>query len=190
MKTVKLDDMAEIFSGLSYRRYLDENGIKFNVIVQRSIKKDGELSDFDEMSLKGNIKDRYFTRENDVLMKMPYPYDVVCVKQEGLIVSDRIAVIRLKKDYDPDFIAHMLTNIHVKKQLHELGSSEKIPHTSLKDIKQLKLVVPDFNTQKKLGELLNTINDKVHEDLRQVEYDRNLKEAIMNELWGEDSEIL
>lgn len=189
MKKVKLEDMAEIFSGLSYRRYLDETGDNFRVIVQRSIKKDGELSDFDELSLKSNIKERYFTRENDVLMKMPYPYDVVCVKEEGLVVSDRIAIIRLKKDYDPDFIAHLLTNAHIRKQLHDLGSSEKIPHTSLKEIKQLELIVPDYDTQLKYGMLLNTINDKIHEDLRQVTYDRNLKEAILNELWGDDDEI-
>ena len=186
MKKVKIEDMAEIFSGLSYRRYLDETGDKFKVIVQRSIKKDGELSDFDELTLKSNIKERYFTRENDVLMKMPYPYDVVCVSQENLVVSDRIAIIRLRKGYDPDFIAHLLTNAHIKKQIHELGSSEKIPHTSLKEIKQLELIVPDYDIQVKYGELLNTINDKIHEDLRQVEYDRNLKEAILNDLWGDD----
>ena len=56
-----LNDIAEIFSGLSYRRYLDENGDQFKIIVQRSIKRDGELSDFEELSLKNNIKERYFT---------------------------------------------------------------------------------------------------------------------------------
>ena len=188
MKKVKLEDMAEILSGLSYRRYLDDTGEKFQVIVQRSIKKDGELSDFDELAIKGNIKERYFTHENDVLMKMPYPYDVVCVKEKGLVISDRIAIIRLKKDYDSDFITHLLTNTHIKKQLHELGSSEKIPHTSLKEIKQLELIVPDLDTQIKYGELLNTINDKIREDQRQIDYDRNLKEAILNDLWGEDDE--
>ncbi len=188
MKKLILNDIAEIFSGLSYRRYIDKNGEDFKIIVQRSIKKDGELSDFEEVSLKTNIKDRYFTRKNDVLMKMTYPYDVVCVKQPNLIISDRIAIIRLKKGYDPEFIAHLLTNAHVKKQLHELGGSGKIPHTSLKEIKQLKLIVPDLETQMKYGELLNTINEKIFEDLRQVDYDRHLKEAILNDLWGDDYE--
>ena len=186
MQKIILDDIAEIFSGLSYRRYLDESGDSFEIIVQRSIKKDGELSDFEELSLKNNIKDRYFTRRNDVLMKMTYPYDVVCVKRENLIVSDRIAIIRFGEGYDPEFMAHLLTNAHIKKQLHELGGSGKIPHTSLKEIKQLKLRVPDFETQKKYGELLNTLNEKIFEDLRQVEYDRRLKEAILNDLWGQD----
>lgn len=185
MQKLILDDMAEILSGLSYRRYLDESGDNFKIIVQRSIKGDGELSDFEEVSLKHRIKDRYFTQYDDVLMKMTYPYDVVCIKQENLVVSDRIAIIRLKKGYNPDFIAHLLTNAHVKKQLHELGGTGKMPHTSLKEIKQLQLIVPDFKTQTKYGELLNTINDKIREDLRQVEYDRHLKEAILNDLWGD-----
>ena len=159
MQKMILNDMAEIFSGLSYRRYLDEDGDDFKVIVQRSIKRDGELSDFEEMSLKSNIKERYFTQKNDVLMKMTYPYDVVCVKEEKLVISDRIAIIRLKEGYDPEFIAHL--------------------------IKQLQIIVPDFKTQKRYGELLNTINDKIFEDLRQVEYDRHLKEAILNDLWGD-----
>lgn len=188
MQKIILNDMAEIFSGLSYRRYLDESGDNFKIIVQRSFKKDGELSDFEEVSLKKDIKDRYFTRKDDVLMKMTHPYDVVCVRQENLIISDRIAIIRLKKGYDPEFIAHLLTNAHIKKQLHQLGGSGKIPHTSLKEIKQLKLNIPDFETQIKYGQLLNTINEKIIQDQRQVEYDRHLKEAILNDLWGDEDE--
>ncbi|MDO5815866.1 MAG: restriction endonuclease subunit S [Methanobrevibacter sp.] len=180
-----LNDIAEIISGLSYRRYLDESGKKYKIIVQRSIKGDGKLSDFEEVNLNDNFKERYFTQENDVLMKMTYPYDVVCVKEPNLVISDRIAIIRLKKGYDSEFIAHMLTNAHIKKQLHELGGSGKMPHTSLKEIKQLKLNIPDLNTQIKYGELLNTINDKIFEDQRKVEYDRHLKEAILNDLWGD-----
>jgi type I restriction enzyme S subunit len=188
MQKVILEDIAEILSGLSYRRYLSETGDNFKIIVQRSIRKDGQLSDFEEVSLDHNIKDRYFTQKNDVLMKMNYPYDVVCVKQENLIASDRIAIIRLKKGFDPEFIAHLLTNAHIKKQLHQLGGAGKIQHTSLKEIKQLELFVPDLETQRKYGELLNTINEKIFEDLRQVEYDRRLKEAILNDLWGDADE--
>ena len=46
MQTVKLNDIAEIYSGLSYRRYLDDNGSYNNVIVQRSIKGDGIVAGF------------------------------------------------------------------------------------------------------------------------------------------------
>ena len=43
---VKLRDIADVFSGLSYRRYLEDNGNEFEVIVQRSIKNDGIFDDF------------------------------------------------------------------------------------------------------------------------------------------------
>lgn len=184
MKKLKLGEIAEIISGLSYRRYREEDGQMFEVIVQRSIKKDGVLEDFESMRLR-EPKPQYFTKSGDILMKMPYPYDVVCVSQENLIVSDRIAIIRLREGFSPSFIAHLLTNAHVKKQLHELGSTEKIPHTSLREIKELMLAVPDYETQVKCGELLNTINEKIVEDLKLVEYDRNLKEGILNRIWEE-----
>ena len=116
-------------------------------------------------------------------MKMPYPYDVVAVRQDNLVISDRIAIIRLNENYDPSFIAHLLTNAHVKKQLHELGSTEKIPHTSIREIKELELVVPDFETQKKYGQLLDLINEKIYEDYKLIDYDQKLKEGILNKLW-------
>lgn len=186
MNKVKLNDIAEIQTGLSYRRYLEENGQEFNVIVQRSIQKDGILKDFEKIRLNPeNIKPHHFTMPGDVLMKMPYPYDVVCVSRPGLVVSDRIAIIRLDRHHDPAFIAHLLTNAHVKKQLYELSSTERIPHASLKQIKEIKLVVPDLETQRKYGELLDTINEKLYQDTKVVEYDRNLKEGILNKLWGQ-----
>ncbi len=186
MNRVRLDDIADIQTGLSYRRYLDESGEKFDVVVQRSIQRDGILKDFERTTLnQQSIKPHHLTREGDVLMKMPYPYDVVCVSQPGLVVSDRIAIIRLKPHHDPAFIAHLLTNAHVKKQLYELSSTERMPHASLRQIKELELVVPDFETQKKYGQLLNTINQKLYEDKKVVKYDRDLKEGILNKLWGE-----
>ena len=160
MHDVKLKDIAEIYSGLSYRRYLDDNGVECDVVVQRSI----------------------------VLMRMPYPFDVVHPNQEGLVISDRIAIIRLDNNHDPAFIAHLLTNAHVKKQLHDIGSTERIPHISIKEIKEINLKIPDYETQVKYGELLNTINEKITQDLKVVEYDRRLKEGILNKLWGQDDE--
>lgn len=185
MQNVKLKDIADVFSGLSYRRYLDDDGIKCNVIVQRSIQSDGKLSDFEELTLKDNIKDRFFSRPGDVLMKMPYPFDVVQVQTPGLVISDRIAVIRLDDGHDPSFIAHLLTNAHVKKQLHEIGSTERISHVSIKEIKELELNLPDLETQVKYGQLLDTINEKIIQDEKVVEYDRRLKEGILNKIWGE-----
>lgn len=57
MQKLKLKDIAEIFSGLSYRRYLSDDGMSFEVVVQRSIKKDGDFSDFEKVTLQRDIKE-------------------------------------------------------------------------------------------------------------------------------------
>lgn len=184
MNMEKLNDIAGVLTGMSYRRYLSDSGVEREVIVQRSIQKDGILKDFEKLKLDPRgIKPHHLTRPGDILMKMPYPYDVVCVSQPDLIISDRIAIIRLKEGYNPSFIAHLLTNAHVKKQLYEFESTERIPHISIKQIKEIELTIPDFETQVKYGKLLDTINEKVIADLKLVDYDRNLKEGIMNKLW-------
>ena len=184
MNRVKLEDIAEVLTGMSYRRYLADTGEKREVIVQRSIQRDGILGDFEKIRLTPeSIKPHHLTRPGDVLMKMPYPYSVVCVSQPDLVISDRIAIIRLREGYNPSFIAHLLTNAHVKKQLYEFESNERIPHISIGQIKQIELAVPDYETQIKYGLLLDTINEKIAEDLRLVDYDRNLKEGIINRLW-------
>lgn len=189
MNKVKLDDIAEVQTGMSYRRYLAELGKEYEVIVQRSIQRDGILKDFEKIKFDPiNIKPHHLTRPGDVLMKMPYPYDVVCVSQPDLVISDRIAIIRLKEGYDPSFIAHLLTNTHIKKQLYEFESMERIPHVSIKQIKEIELLVPDYETQIRYGRLLDTINEKIAEDLKLVKYDQDLKEGILNELWGDLNE--
>lgn len=187
MNKTKLVDIAEVLTGLSYRRYLDDEGTDFDIVLQRSIKKDGVLDDFESVRLNPkHIKPHHFTRKGDILMKMPYPYDVVCVSREGLVVSDRIAIIRVDKDHHPQFIAHLLTNAHVKKQLYELSSTERISHASIRQIKELELVLPDYDTQLKHAELLDTINEKIIQDMKVVEYDQKLKEGILNKLWEEN----
>ncbi|WP_432645258.1 restriction endonuclease subunit S [Methanobrevibacter sp.] len=183
MRNVKLSSIADIYSGLSYRRYLDEEGVNYDVVVQRSIKGDGIIDDFEEVKLKNNLKERFFSKSGDVLMKMSYPFDVVQINQEGIVISDRVAIIRLKPNFDSAFIAHLLTNAHVKKQLHQSGRTEKISHMSIKEIKEISLNIPDYSVQVKYGNLLNTIDEKIAQDLRVVDYDRRLKEGILNNIW-------
>ena len=56
-----------------------------------------------------------------------------------------------------------------------------------REIKELELVIPDIESQIKYGELLDTINEKIVEDSKVVEYDRRLKEGILNKIWEDGS---
>lgn len=187
MNTFKLKEIAEVNSGVTVRRYIDEGSNNFKeVIVQKSIQKGRKLSDLQKMEMSSKLNERYFTVKGDILMKTPYPNDVVHVSREGLVVGDRIAIIRVSDGFDSSFIAHLLDNVSVRKQLTKLTSSERIPQLSIKDLKEVELQVPDLETQKKYAKVLNLIDERIYTNYEIIDNDTRLKEGILNKLLGGD----
>lgn len=184
MNTALLKDIAEISSGLPYKRYVDDDGTDFDVVLQKSIKQDGQLDDFEQMKFR-KFPDKYFSREGDILVKLAYPNDIVCLKKEdeGLVIGNRIAVIRLTRpDICPRFIAQLLTNITVKEQLNRVKSPGRGALVSISALKELELDFPDYPTQVEYARLFDLINDKIKVNQEIIESDRNLKEGLLNDL--------
>lgn len=185
MSTVKIKDIADVYVGATIRRYVDEeNGKKTKVIVQRSIQKGQTITDFEEMSISDKINEKFFTQKGDLLMKTTIPNDVVCVEEDGLIVGERIAIIRLKEDCNNNFMAHQLNSEFIKRQIHKLISSSVIPQISVNDIKELEVKIFDLETQNEYCELLDSINERisVYEELKKA--DQDLQTGILNKLLG------
>ena len=186
MDKVKLKDISNVYSGSTYRRYLEKGCGNFKkIIVQKSIQKGEPIKDLLEEEISNNINERYLSRDGDILMKTPFPNDVVFVDEEGLIIGDRIAIIRLKEGYDSSFITHYLNNVHIKKQLNRVTTSETIPQVSIEEIKELELILPDYQTQKDYGTLLNLIDKKININYSIIESEKRLKEGILNNLIGD-----
>ena len=183
MEKVRLKDIADIYSGATYRRYLEEgNGNFKKIIVQKSIQKGEKITDLVEGEISPKINERYLSRKGDILMKTPSPNDAVFVEDDGLIIGDRIAIIRLKEGYDPSFISHYLNNYHIKKQLNRVTTDEVIPQVTIEEIKELLLKVPNYERQKAYGILLNSIDEKININYKIIENDKRLKEGILNSL--------
>lgn len=184
-KKIKLSEIAEVNSGVTVRRYIDKGSNNFKeVIVQKSIQKGRKLSDMQKMEMSSKLNERYFTVKGDILMKTPYPNDVVHVSREGLVVGDRIAIIRVSDGFDSSFIAHLLDNVSVRKQLTKLTSSERIPQLSIKDLKEVKLQIPDLETQKRYAKILDLIDERIYTNYEIIDNDTQLKEGILNKLLG------
>lgn len=185
MNTFKLKEIADVYSGATIRRYTEKGNDNFKeVIVQKSIQKGKPLSDLQKIEISSKLNERYFTIAGDILMKTPYPNDVIKISKEGLVVGDRIAIIRVKEDFNSSFIAHLLDNIAVRKQLNKFTSSERVPQLSIKDLKEVELQIPDLETQNEYGELLDLIDKRIYTNYAIIENDEQLKEGILNKLLG------
>ena len=182
MDKKRLKEIAHVYSGATLKRYQDENGTLRKVIVQKSIKKEEKISNLNEVKFNEKLNNRYLTQKGDILMKTPFPNDTVHVEDEGMVIGDRIAIIRLKKNYNPSFITHLLNNYYIKKQLHKVKSSSITPQVSIQDIKKLELILPPYEKQKKYGELLDSIDEKINVNYQIIKADEEIKEGIINKL--------
>lgn len=182
MNKKKLEEIADVYSGSTFKRYQDKNGTLKKVIVQKSIKKGEKISDLKETRFNEKMNNRYLTQKGDILMKTPFPNDTVHVEEEGIVIGDKIAIIRLKEGYDPSFITHLLNNYHIKKQLHRVKSSGMIGQVSIQDIKKLELILPSYEQQKKYGDLLNSIDERININYQIIKADEEIKEGIINKL--------
>ena len=184
MAIVNLGEIADIFVGVVPKRYLEEgNGNFKQLIVQGSMNYGEKLSNLDSVEFSEKLNDKYLTKNGDILMKLTSPNDAIYIEEEGLVIGERIAIIRLlDEEFNYKFIAHLLNSSTIKKQLNRVIGSGVSPKVSIKDIKDLQLDVPELDMQNKLALILDSIDDRIsiYNDL--IESDKKLKEGILLEI--------
>lgn len=184
MTIVNLGEIADIFVGVVPKRYLEEgNGNFKQIIVQGSMNYGEKLSNLDSVEFSEKLNEKYLTKNGDILMKLTSPNDAIYIEEEGLVIGERIAIIRLlDEEFNYKFVAHLLNSSTIKKQLNRVIGSGASSKVSIKDIKDLQLDVPELDIQNKLALLLDSIDDRIsiYNDL--IESDKKLKEGILLEI--------
>ena len=185
MDIVILGEIADVFVGVVPKRYLEEgNGNFKSVIVQGSINYGEKLSNLDSMEFSEKLNEKYLTKKGDILMKLTSPNDAIYIEEEGLVIGERIAIIRLNEEYNYRFLAHLLNNSSIKRQLHRVIGSGLSPKVSINDIKDLELKIPEADVQNKIAVLLDSIDDRISIYNELIESDKKLKEGILYEMIG------
>ena len=182
MDTKLLGEVAKIYMGLTFRRYIDENAPKEKIITYSSLKAYKGILNLQEDKLSRNFDEKYLAKRGDVLMKTIAPNDAVCVTiEEGSVVGDKIAIIRLKEDIDSMFLTYLLNSPYVKKQLHRLNDG-RLRNVSLNDIKRLKIKIPDKHEQLKYVRILQTIDEKIKISEEILNASKDLRDGLINNL--------
>ena len=115
-------------------------------------------------------------------MKTIAPNDAVCVTvEEGSVIGDKIAIIRLKEDIDPVFLTYVLNSPYVKRQLHRLNDG-RLKNVSLNDIKRLKIKIPDKKEQLKYVDILQLIDEKIKASEEILKASKDLRDGLINDL--------
>ena len=151
---MKLKDIADcIITGVLTRRVVydgedNDSSLKEGKILVPKAIDDGLIdhSLLKSVKLDKEVKDKFYTKKGDVIMKLSTPYDSCFIdreEDEGLIVPSFSLIIRgLKSDYDPYFIMAFLSSRYAWNQIERLRSGRTITILSNESVAELD--IPEF----------------------------------------------
>ena len=151
---MKLKDIADcIITGVLTRRVVydgedNDSSLKEGKILVPKAIDDGLIdhSLLQRVKLDKEVKDKFYTKKGDVIMKLSTPYDSCFIdreEDEGLIVPSFSLIVRgLKSDYDPYFIMAFLSSKYAWNQIERLRSGRTITILSNESVAELE--VPEF----------------------------------------------
>ena len=152
---MKLKDIAEdIITGVLTRRVVydgEENNPSLpdgKILVPKAIN-DGLIdhSLLQSVKLDREVKDKFYTKMGDVIMKLSTPYDSCSIDREeyeGLIVPSFSVIIRgIGVKYNPYFIMAFLSSKYAWNQIERLRSGRVLTILSNESVAELE--IPEFS---------------------------------------------
>ncbi len=190
IRKVRFEEIAEIFTGVRVKRYQKDKG-KGLVTKQPILKKtysenSSKLEcDYEEVS---KINEKFFSRKNDIVILLAGS-KVSKIEEEGIIIPMYYAIVRVKEEYDVDFIFHLLKSDIFPRELHKIeeGTTLKIIKTT--HLKSIELPVPDIETQRNYGKLFNLMDKRINLNLELADLEKQIEKSIINEMLVEEKSI-
>ena len=184
---MKLKDIAEdIITGVLTRRvvYDGENNDPSlpdgKILVPKAIN-DGLIdhSLLQNVKLDREVKDKFYTKMGDVIMKLSTPYDSCSIdreEDEGLIVPSFSVIIRgIGVKYNPYFIMAFLSSKYAWNQIERLRSGRVLTILSNESVAELE--IPEFSEPeiKRISERYKNYLEfkRISSEIMKLEKERN-----------------
>ena len=130
---VKLEEVSTIITGLPVQRYLDkEDSVKQKVLKTVPFFGIGEKFETEEVEISEDIKDRFYSREHDVLYKVQQPsFAKEITTETGVIIPNNYIIIRVDNSkVNPTFLEYYLNDPRVDYEIQRTIDSTRIMKVS------------------------------------------------------------
>ena len=183
IQTKKLSEISEIHTGVRLNR-LKEKHTSLKKVIKKISSENILEYEYSIESVPNSINEKFISQKNDIIISLLDPGSVCKLEKEGLIIPMQFAIIRLDENYNADFIINLLKSNLFKKELNKLveGSGLKIIKSTY--LKEVKLPLPDYEKQEKIGELLKLIEKRIILNSKTIELEKQAKDAILNKTIG------
>ena len=110
----------------------------------------------------------YELRENDLVLAMDRPWITAGLKfarvRKGdlpALLVQRVARLRPQEGVDADYLHSIVASPEFTQHIQNVTTGTAVPHISGKQIQEYKFKLPDLATQKAIGRLLMSLDDRI-----------------------------
>jgi restriction endonuclease S subunit len=186
-KKTYLKDIAEVITGYTFRTALQgkENSSLFvlqakNILDNSSVDEDGlDGIDFENYWSKAIVK------KGDVVISSKGNFRAGAINQglKNIIATSSVYILRPKSDNIlSEYLAIFLNSQKGQKQINEKSTGAVINTILRKDLENIKVALPDIETQKKIIDLYHTgkkLRDALNKKMKLVS---SINEVAINKL--------
>lgn len=191
-ETVQLGDISEAITKgttpTTYGHDYKEKGISF--LRVENITENGKinLNDIKYISPETHeFLNRSKLEEGDILFSIAGAIGRCALVTSDILpanINQAIALIRIKekRQINLKFLLQMLLSKYIRNQAASEATSLAQTNLNLEQVKKLSLPLPSLPTQKKIAEILTTVDDGIEETDRIIEKTKELKKGLMQQL--------
>ncbi|MHB8279885.1 MAG: restriction endonuclease subunit S [Candidatus Humimicrobiaceae bacterium] len=125
-------------------------------------------------------------RYNDVIMSTVRPYlkafAIIPKPYDNQICSTGFAVLRCKEKILPKFLLYILFSKSLVSQFNRVMVGAQYPALNSSQVKKLKIPLPPISEQKKIAEILSTVDERIQLLKEKKNKLQRVKKGLMNEL--------
>lgn len=194
MRIVKLQDVVDQIRGVSYKKdQVFSEPLENTVPLFRANNiSDTGLNNNDlYYVLKKVVKEKQILRKGDVLIAASSGSKKIVGKSSQYINDDSrtfgafCKVLRPKSNINPSYLKHFFNTSYYRKTISSVVNGANINNLSIKDIDELKIPLPDLQTQQKIADALDKA-DAIRRRNKEIlqKYD-DLAQSIFLEMFGD-----
>lgn len=165
----RLDEMGEIYNGVRTHRYHDEDGSEYKVFLPTPT---NQIS-WQIEKLSSILDKKYFSQKNDIILNLRDPKIVEILDEENVVIPMAFAIIRLNKEYNPEYIYQILKSKHVQNKFNQYLYGTSLKFINLNILKNVPIEIPPRDIQNQYAKLFNSIDKKINL--------KNNEEILLNE---------
>jgi type I restriction enzyme S subunit len=146
---------------------LDEENIPFCNLITNKDRKSKELT-------------KYFVKKGDILISRSGTTGITILIDKdynNMLFGSYLIKIRLNSIIDPKFFWYFAQSPFYWKQISSRGAT--IKNINLEILRNLRVPIPPLEEQKKIVEILSTIDNKIETETKYLDYMKKLKEKLL-----------